>query len=718
MRSDSPRVSEPPRECGRGRVARKRWLGLFFGITLFTGLSAAWLTLPAAPLDGPARSDRQVTRIVRSFMEQEHLSRHKLDDEISTRAMKTFLEGFDPRKMYFMQSDIDEFMQKDRSLDNDVEEGNVRFAYTVFNRFLMRLNERVALVDKLAGQPFDFTIDEDIQTDADTLSYPRTAAEVNDRWRKMVKLNLLTYRADDMEDDEARAKIKRRYHTLAKRWNQTDTDELLERFLTSVTSSYDPHTTYMSPSSLENFRIMMRLNLDGIGAALQASEDGYTVVTKVIPGGAADKDGRLKPEDRIVSVSDSDGEMVDVVDMKLNDVVHLIRGKAGSKVRLGVQPGGKGETKLYDITRARIELEDSAAQSEIIERGKKQDGQAYKVGVIDLPSFYMDMEAARDETGQKPFRSTTRDVSAILDNFKSKNVDVVVLDLRRNGGGSLTEAINLTGLFIDQGPVVQVKDSVGRTQSYNDLDPGMAWEGPLVVLTSKFSASASEILAGAIQDYNRGLIIGDESTHGKGTVQSLLDLGSQIFRRLPNPPNLGALKITMQQFYRPNGDSTQKRGVIPDVVIPTLTNAIGMGEGELDYAVDFDRIKPAEFAGYNLVRADALNRLRRDSTERIKASDEFSKELARIARYQRMKDEKSISLNEEKYKARRAAERDAEEEQEKHLGVKRIDEQQDDNQEDNTEHEIFADDFYNKEIVDITLDYLVELDKNKVARVR
>ncbi|MEO8498022.1 MAG: S41 family peptidase, partial [Planctomycetota bacterium] len=496
-------------------MAKTRWFGYLFGFVLFGGLSAAWLTLPAAPLDGPGRSDRRVTKTVEWYMEQEHLSRHPLDDEISTRAMKAFLEGFDPRKMYFLQSDVDEFMQKERLLDNEFKDGDVRFAYTVFNRFLQRLDERVVLVASLVDQPQDYTVDESIVTDPDALSYPRTAEEVHDRWRKLVKLNLLTFKADDIADDEARAKIKRRYQSLTKRWHQTDSDELLERFLTAITSSYDPHTTYMSPSSLDNFRIMMRLNLDGIGAALQLSEEGYTAVTKVIPGGAADKDGRLKPDDRIVSVSDSNGEMVDVVDMKLNDVVQLIRGDAGTVVKLGVQPGGTGETKIYDITRARIELEDSAARGEVIERGQKPDGKPFNVGVIDLPSFYMDMAAAGQ--GAQDFRSTTRDVSHILKDFHSKNVDVVVLDLRQNGGGSLTEAINLTGLFIDQGPVVQVKDAIGRIQSYNDLEAGMAWDGPLVVLTSKFSASASEILAGAIQDYNRGLIIGDDSTHGKGT---------------------------------------------------------------------------------------------------------------------------------------------------------------------------------------------------------
>ncbi|MBP88198.1 MAG: tail-specific protease [Planctomycetaceae bacterium] len=689
-----------------GILNRRPWLGCSVVSLTLVSACIAWLQLPAAPIAPSPARDRQVTLRVRGLIESEHLSRHALDDEISMRAIKSFLEGFDPRKMYFLQSDIDEFMKKDRSLDDDVRQAKLGFARDVFDRYMQRLNERVTLVEELLAEQHDFKVDEEIITDPEALIYPSDAAEARERWRKLIKLNLLTFKADGEEEAEARRKIGRRYQSLKKRWGQTDSDELLERFLTAVTSSYDPHTTYMSPTTLENFRILMRLNLEGIGAALQISDEGYTVVSKVIPGGAADKDGRLKPDDRIVSVGQGDtGEMVDVVDMKLNDVVQLIRGKAGTIVRLGTQSGGAGETSVYDITRAKIELADSAAKSRVIQRGQKPDGEAYNFGIIDLPSFYMDMEAARDE--QNEFRSTTRDVRRILSDFRSKNVDAVVLDLRQNGGGSLTEAITLTGLFIDQGPVVQVKDWANRKQSFNDLEPGMAWDGPFVVLTSKFSASASEILAGAIQDYHRGLIIGDESTHGKGTVQSLLDIGSLMFR-IPNPPNLGALKITQQQFYRPNGDSTQKRGVLPDIVLPSLTNEIGMGEAELDYAVDFDRIETAKFNSYNMVAANSLQRLRTHSEKRITESEEYKKELARIERYQRLKDEKSISLNEEKYLARRDTERDAEEEQEKQL----------EEQQGAVEREIFEDNFQNNEVIDITLDYLKELANNKVARAR
>ena len=417
-------------------------------------------------------------------------------------------------------------------------------------------------MDELLALDHDFTIDESLSTDPDTMQFAKTAEEARELWRKRIKYELLVRMTEDMTLEEAKEKVARRYKSLAKRRHQTDSDELLEMFLTAVTSSFDPHTTYMSPSSHENFQINMKLNLEGIGAALKG-EDGYTIITKDHPRWRCGQAGRLKAEDRIVSVGQGhDGEMAEVVDMKLNDVVKMIRGHAGTVVRLGVTDATGGETEYIEITRARIELTDSEARSEIVEEGQAADGSAMKIGVIDLPSFYMDMAGAR--MGKPNYKSTTRDVRRILNEFTAKDVDVVVLDLRRNGGGSLTEAINLTGLFIDTGPVVQVKDADGVVQHYDDLERGMAWDGPLVVLTSKFSASASEILAGAIQDYRRGLVVGDDSTHGKGTVQSLLDLGSQLFR-VPDPPNLGALKITMQQFYRPNGDSTQKRGVLADV---------------------------------------------------------------------------------------------------------------------------------------------------------
>jgi carboxyl-terminal processing protease len=477
-------------------------------------------------------------------------------------------------------------------------------------------------------------------------------------------------------------------------------------YLTSFTTGFDPHTTYMSPSSKENFEISMSLQLDGIGAALQMT-DGYTVVSKLIPKGPADKDGRLKPEDRVVSVGQGeDGEMVDVVDMKLNDVVDRIRGKAGTVVRIGVISAGATETKIYNLTRARIELTDAEARSVIFEEGKRPDGSPLKIGVIDLPSFYMDMAAAR--RGIEDYKSTTRDVRKILGDFRAKGVDAVVLDLRHNGGGSLTEAINLTGLFIDEGPVVQVKDPDGRVQKYDDLERGMAWDGPLVVLTSKFSASASEILAGAIQDYRRGLIVGDPATHGKGTVQSLLDLGEAVFRNNPRPPNLGSLKITMQQFYRPNGDSTQKRGVLADVDLPSITSHMDVGESDLDYAVEFDKVPSASFGKLELVNAEMVQRLKASSAARRRDADDWQKQVKNIQRYLEFKGRKAVQLNEDEFFAARK-ELDAEKEEERQLDPQNNGKGKD---------EIVRRDFYFNEVLAITVDYVNELKIRKVVRAR
>ncbi|MGE0757780.1 MAG: carboxy terminal-processing peptidase [Pirellulaceae bacterium] len=687
-----------------GIIRSHRWhlVGVMVGTLT---LSWLWSPLaPSAPLTKPSQQAERITHAVRVML-QNHLSKHALDDEISRRAMKAYLEGFDPRKMYFYQSDVDEFHRRLTKLDDEIKASKIDFAYIVFNRFLERLDERIKLVDELVNAQHDFTVDEELVIEPEMLRYPQDAAEARERWRKLIKYNLLTMKVDKVEDQEARAKIGRRYHSAARRWKQTDGEELLERYLTAVTASYDPHTTYMSPTNLDNFEIVMRLNLDGIGAALQQDfDENHTVVSSIVPGGAAAKHGKLKKDDRIISVSGPDGTMVDVSEMRLNDVVKMIRGPAGTVVKLGVMPKGSTEVQYYSITRAKIELEDSAARGQVLERGQKTDGSPFRIGFISLPSFYMDMKAARNEDGNGDFRSTTRDVARILKDFTTQGVDVVMLDLRNNGGGSLTEAIRLTGLFIDEGPVVQIKDAAQHVQSYDDLDRGMLWGGPLVVITNKFSASASEILAGAIQDYRRGLVVGDESTHGKGTVQSLLEVGRELFP-IPNPPKYGALKITMQQFYRPNGDSTQKRGVIPDLVLPSLTNSIAMGEADLDYALDFDRVKSAQYDSLNLVTSDVIGALRAHSEARITQSSDFAKLSRDISRFKVIKDAKTIPLNEEKYRARRDSERDAEKEEEKQLEDTAA-----------AKNVIFRDDFYDKELVNITLDYVLELQKGKVAR--
>lgn len=644
---------------------RRHWVGALLVATILASFGALWSTAPGlAEPTAPSARDRQIALTVASLLRKDHLSKHPIDDEISQRGLKAFLKMLDPMKLYFVQADVDEFMKHQNDLDDWFRRGDISFAYQVFQVFLKRINERVALVDQLLAMKHDFTVDEEMLIDRKLATYAQSDAEIQDRWRKRIKFDLLMLKADKEKKDGQAAidKLTRRYHSFAKRMQQTDSDELLEMFVTALTNSFDPHTSYMSPSTLENFEIAMRLELEGIGAALK-SEDGYTIVDKIIPGGAAAKQGGLKVEDRIVGVGqDADGPIEDVVDMKLSDVVKLIRGKKGTRVRLQVMSGPAGDRKIVEITRAKIELKDSEAQAKVFETGKKADGQPYKVGVIDLPSFYMDMNGAK--LGLPDYRSTTRDVRKILGDFNAKGVDAVVLDLRRNGGGSLQEAINLTGLFTGEGPIVQVKDSDGRVQPYDDAEPAPVWKGPLVVLISKFSASASEILAGAIQDYQRGVVVGDHATHGKGTVQSLVELGTQLIRF--NPPQWGALKITMQQFYRPNGDSTQKRGVVSDVELPSLTTHLDVAEADLDYPVAFDQVRPLQFRKFNLLNKSISDRLAAQSMERIKSSEDFQKLLKNISRYKSQKDRKYVTLNEKKFMEERA-ELNADKEEEKQL---------------------------------------------------
>ena len=653
---------------------------------------------PAQPASVPAgmkpgTNDRHIAVAVRRQLEREHYLRKPIDDEIATRWFAAFLEALDPMKVYFLQSDVEGFTLKRDSLDDLVKRGDVSFAYEVLDRFLKRVDSRLPLIERLIQEPHDFTTPETIVVDRDATTWARTEAEAEDLWRRRIKYDLLVQKMEKTSLEEAKDKLLRRYRSLAKRWHQMTADELLETYLSSLTSSFDPHTSYMSPGTLENFEIGMRLQLDGIGAQLKG-EDGYTTIMELTPGGAADRDGRLKAKDRVVGVGQGgEGEIVDVVDMNLNEVVKLIRGKRGTIVRLKVISAGETAPKIYDITRAKIELKDAEARGEVIEQGKKADGSPYRIGVINLPSFYMDMAGAQQ--GQAEFKSSTRDCKRLLDDFRKKGVDCVVLDLRSNGGGSLPEAIKLTGLFIDRGPVVQIKDADKQVRPYDDVDAGVAWDGPLVVLTSKFSASASEILAGAIQDYRRGLVVGDKSTHGKGTVQTLLDVGRQLFPRFDNVPSLGAIKVTIQQFYRPSGDSTQLEGVHSDVELPSITSHLPIGESDLHHTIAFDRVPRADFEPSGRVTDTIVSQLREESAKRVAANKEFTKLSGDITRYEKRKDEKTISLVESEFERQWNEGKAAEDEEEKKLEEM---EQQ--------KRPVVRRDFYFDEAMNVTIDYL------------
>ncbi len=679
------------------------WIFIKLGLVFCFLIGSTASTLLARPA-GPTDQDKHITRFVRLLMEQKHLTKQEIDDKMSARCLDMFLKTLDPMKIYFYESDVDEFSRYKTQLDDLISKGDITFSHSVFNRFMARVEERCAYSIQMVDFEHDFTLDETIIRDRDAMEYAKSPEEAHDRWRKRVKFDLLVEIADEVDIEEAKKKLRKRYSSIEKRWEQTSNDELLEMYLSSLTRGFDPHSTYMSPATLDSFTINMRLELDGIGASLR-SEDGYTEVHEIIVGGAADKQGMLKKGDQIIGVGQgTDGPIEDVVDLKINDVVKQIRGKRGTIVRLQVKPvSNPKEIVEYTITRDRIELKDQEARSTVVEWGKHADGTPYRVGVINLPSFYLDIEGYRRNVPN--YRSTSRDVRRLLEGFQNEGVDAVVVDLRFNGGGSLSEAVDMTGLFIDQGPVVQVQGPDGRPSAHKDEVPGMTWEGPLVVLTNKFSASSSEIFAGAIQDYGRGIVVGDESTHGKGTVQQLYDVSDVIFR-FGNKPNWGALKLTIQQFFRPGGDSTQGRGVLSDVTIPSITDHFeGISESEADYALDFSRVRPLPHDRLGMSGGRVGEILQKLSDDRVQHSEEFAKDTQRIARYEEQVAQPTVTLNLEQYMAERE-ELDAEKDEQEELA-----------EELNTSDKPVYDmeDHYNQEAMSIVIDYVRLLQENKVA---
>ena len=668
------------------------------------------LPATAQKLKNPTARDRTVGKLIADLMQTQHLSKRKFDDETAKRGFDLYIKRMDPIKVYFTQADIAEFRKKSLNLDNELLRGEYATAFEIFKRFLQRVDERVKVAHELIDAEHDFTVDENMETDPDNYDFPKGASDARDRWRKRIKYNLLLERNKSKSEKEKandrrkpKKRLKDRYTAFSKRMHQYNNEDVVELFVSSMTGGFDPHTSFMSRATYENFLINFGLQLEGIGATLQSTDDGLTQIKRVVKGGPLAKHGKVKVDDKIVAVGQAEGDMVDITWMKLDDVVKMIRGKKGTVVRLSVLKPNDNEIKTYTITRDRVELKDQAAQGKIFEAGKKSDGSKFKIGVIELPSFYAGMKSEVD--GQEV--STTRDLRRILENFNEKNVDSLVLDLRANGGGSLLEAINATGLFIDRGPVVQVKDPFGRIEVYDDTRRGTAWNKPMVVLTSKFSASASEILAGAIQDYDRGIVVGDTATHGKGTVQNLVNLARIIYRTRDAPNDFGALKITLQQFYRPNGDSTQKRGVLSDIVLPSMTDHMDVAESDLDHTVEFDKVTPANYTKVGKVNKQWIAEIRKKSAERVKNSKRFLKELRRIKLYKDQKESKVVSLNEEKFKNRRK-EFSAEEEDKKAI----------EDQVNNNSDEIKRD-YYLDEVFEITRDYfnlLQKADKNKNAR--
>ncbi len=611
-------------------------LPVLFGLVV--GCAAAESQdIPVSDLVPSARQQKTAV-VINKVLERFHYRKVDLDDEFATKIFDGFLEALDPNRSFFLQEDITRFNRSVTRLDNDLKRGRLDTAFEIFRVYRQRVDERVAYASSLLDEEFDFDRSEDYQFDRSKAEWAKTKQELDAIWRKRVKNDWLSLRLTKKADSDIRETLTKRYEGLGRRIRQFDSDEVFQTFVNAYTQSLEPHTSYMSPSTSENFDISMRLSLEGIGAVLRGDNE-YTVVQRTIPGGPARQSGQIHGGDQIVGVAQGlDGAMEDVVGWRLQDVVDKIRGPKGSVVRLLIlskSTGSDSKAREVSLVRNEIQLEDQAAKSYLIDDMVNAPG--LRIGVIEIPAFYRDFRA--ESQGDSDFRSTTRDVRILLEDLSRQGVDGVVVDLRGNGGGSLTEATALTGLFIDQGPVVQVKDSFGKVEVENDPDPGVVYTGPLAVLVDRNSASASEIFAGAMQDYGRGLIIG-EPTFGKGTVQTLIDLN----RYVPgNEEDLGRLRLTMAEFYRISGSSTQLQGVVPDILFPTADFISEHGERSLENALPWAEIKPA---AYEKVSVADIDGLRRFSGARIQQDAGFEMLTAREKVLREIDDQKVISLRE------------------------------------------------------------------------
>jgi carboxyl-terminal processing protease len=666
-------------------------------------------TIFAQQIGGAQGPEQATVKLVADMITKYHISQKPLDDRISAMILQKFIKDLDSQKLYFLKSDIDGFARYRDQLDDLLKAGNVNFAHEVFKLYLQRLDERLAVAHQWIDAAHDFSLDESMMIDGEQVAWAPDVKELNDRWRKRVKYELLSLELDKVATDEAHKRLHKRYETIKRNAHDTEDNEVLEMFLSSVAHCFDPHSSYMSPQTVEDFQIQMRLSLQGIGAALR-SEDGMTTVAQIVAGGAAEKDGRLKVGDKIVGVGQDDGDFQDVIEMKLNRVVRLIRGERGTKVRLKVLREA-GQTTMIELVRQTIELKSSEVKGEIIQTSERlgdvQGSPKYRIGVINIPSFYRDFSGAQQ--GKDDFKSTARDVAKVLAEFKTNGgVDAVMVDLRMNGGGALSEAIEVTGLFIDQGPVVQVKEQNGKIKSHDDEEAGLVYGGPLVVVCNRLSASASEIFAAAIKDYGRGIVIGDKTTHGKGTVQNVMPVSSQMFKMIPGGKDRGAVKLTINQFYRVNGDSTQHRGVESDVVIPSLIDNMDLGESFLDNALAFDHVPAARHAQLPFVNAQLVGTLRDNSQKRIAVEPKFQQTLKDIDRYLARKSRKSVSLNEDNLRAER----------EEDKAAKEVEKEEEEHETKSESAPVFAKTEYNNELLYITSDYTGLLKSQKTAATR
>ncbi len=593
----------------------------------------------------PRAEHKRATRLITHFIANYHYKKPPLDDELSEKILDRYIEMIDPTKSYLLRADIDEFAVHAQMLDDYLRQSNLRPMYDMYLRYRERVEARIVVAIAMLDHPFDFNRDEIFMFDRKDAEWAVDDKELDELWRKRVKNDILSLRIAGKDPDEIKNTLLKRYEGISRRTGQVNSEDVYQIYINAFTMSIDPHTAYFSPRTSENFKIRMSLSLEGIGAVLQ-TENEHTLVREIVPGGPADKGGKLHADDRIIGIGQGeDGEIIDVVGWRLDNVVDLIRGKKGTIVKLGILPkksGLDGPGKVISIERNTIKLEEQAAKSSTLDTGNGPN--ALRIGVIDVPTFYMDFEART--RGDEDYRSTTRDVRQLIAELDQEAIDALIIDLRGNGGGSLSEATDLTGLFIDTGPVVQVRNSQGRVQLERDRDRGVAYSGPLAVLVDRNSASASEIFAGAIQDYRRGIILG-EPTFGKGTVQNLVDLN-----RFDDTMNgkLGQLKATIAQFFRVAGGSTQHKGVIPDITFVTALRSNDHGERALRNALPWDHIAAARFTPVGN-KYGGVEMLRRLHESRVAEDPAFQAILAQEAAIEVARERQEVSLLFESRKA-------------------------------------------------------------------
>ena len=578
-------------------------------------------------------------------LQTKHYSSIEINDGFSSLLFDKYMDALDGSHLYFLKSDIDELSAYRYTLDDSLKDADVDPGFEIYNRYYRRVLERlIYAIDRVENHvpEMDFAIDESIEVDREDAPYAASVEELDEIWRKRIKNSVLSLKLTGDTDEEIAEKLAKRYRNQLSQVLKTNNRDIFQAYLSNVAKAVDPHTDYYSPRDSENFNMQLSLSLQGIGAQLTTDEE-YTKVVELITGGPAERGNELQAGDRIIGIGQgSDGDIQDVVGMRLDDVVSQIRGEKGTVVRLNVIPAeavSESSATVVSITRDTVKLEDQSAKSEVLELS--YSGEDYKVGVISLPTFYFDFEAA--SRGEEDFKSSTRDVRALLEELKTQEVDAVVVDLRNNGGGSLSEANQLVGLFIETGPTVQIRYSGirnGFTRAFGDNDPEVAYSGPLAVLVNRTSASASEIFAGAIQDYQRGIVLGGQ-TFGKGTVQEII------------PMDFGQVKVTRSKFYRISGASTQHRGVIPDITFPDFYDAYDdIGESSLDGALPWDTVRPVEYRPYFSIQA-MLPQLREQHELRAEESPDFIYLLDQIERTRKYRNREQLSLNELQVKAER-----------------------------------------------------------------